>query len=278
MDKLNSFSIVKNNLATWKEPDKQAPILPKYFASEEKPIIESSIDQRMDRQVKQDISIGNYNQENIRVLFQSPGGLNGTLWNTSLYPEQVKNSGWQRQESIAKNEMRIVATKMEKLSPITPSVLYQGLSIPSSEFQKIQETGYLQNYAFAFFSSNRNVAQYFSMHSGRQNDRKIIFQLTIADKDNEELQFRVGKVDFAAYTLLVQDKNNKFSKEDFNGLKEIIALPGNYFKVIESLTKSKNNFFNKLKKKLTKNNITTIYIQHVGHDIKPIQKIHSCYI
>lgn len=44
----------------------------------------------MDRQVKQDISIGNYNQENIRVLFQSLGCLNGTLWNTSLYPEPVK--------------------------------------------------------------------------------------------------------------------------------------------------------------------------------------------
>lgn len=47
--------------------------------------------------------------------------------------------------------MRIVATKMEKLSPITPSILYRGLSIPSFELQKTQETGYLQNYAFAFF-------------------------------------------------------------------------------------------------------------------------------
>lgn len=116
------------------------------------------------------------------------------------------------------------------------------------------------------------------MQNASQKDRKIILQLTIADKAGEELQFRVGKVDFAAYTLLVLDKNNKFSKEDFNGLKEIIALPGNYFKVIESPTKSKNNFYNKLKKKLTKNNIITIYIQHVGHDIKPIKETHSCYI
>lgn len=41
MDKPNSFSIVKNNLATWKKPNKKEPILPKYFASAEKPIIES---------------------------------------------------------------------------------------------------------------------------------------------------------------------------------------------------------------------------------------------
>lgn len=31
----------------------------------------------MDRQVKKDISIGTYNQENIRLLFQSPDSLSG---------------------------------------------------------------------------------------------------------------------------------------------------------------------------------------------------------
>ena len=278
MDRLNSFNIVKNNPATSKDPDEQTHILPKYFVSEEKPIIESSTDNRIDRQVKKDISTGNYNQENIRILFQSPDDLNGTLRNTSLYPEQAKNNGWQRQEAIAKNEIRIVATKMEKFSPTTASILYRGLSIPSAEFQKIQDTGYLQNYAFAFFSSNRNVAQYFAMQSGSQNDKKIIFQLTIANKAGEELQFRIGKVDFAAYTLIVQDKNNKFNKKDFNGLKEIIALPGNYFKLIEPPIKSKNNFFNKLRQKLTKNNITIIYIQHIGYNTKPIKEVHSCYI
>ncbi|MFV9998198.1 MAG: hypothetical protein AB8W37_11735 [Arsenophonus endosymbiont of Dermacentor nuttalli] len=116
------------------------------------------------------------------------------------------------------------------------------------------------------------------MHGDNENDRKIIFQLTIANKAEEELQFRVAKVDFSAYTTIVQDKNNKFIKADFNGLKEIIALPGNYFKVIEPSAKSVSNFFNTFKKKLTKNNITTIHIKHIGHNIKPLKEIHSCYI
>lgn len=70
----------------------------------------------MDRQVKKDISIGNYHQENIRILFQSSDGLNGTLRNTSLYPEEAKNNGRQTQEAIAKNEIRIVATKLWQIS------------------------------------------------------------------------------------------------------------------------------------------------------------------
>lgn len=39
MDRLNSFNLVKNNPATLKDPNEQAPILPKSFVSEEKPII-----------------------------------------------------------------------------------------------------------------------------------------------------------------------------------------------------------------------------------------------
>lgn len=36
------------------------------------------------------------------------------------------------------------------------------------------------------------------MQNGSQKDKKIIFQLTIANKAGEELQFRVDKIDFAA--------------------------------------------------------------------------------
>lgn len=67
------------------------------------------------------------------------------------------------------------------------------------------------------FSSNRNVVQHFAMHGGNQNERKIIFQLTIADKAGEELQFRAGKVDFAAYTLLIRDKTINLTKKTLKG-------------------------------------------------------------
>lgn len=90
MEKLNSFNLVKNIAAARKDANEQALILPIYFTSQEKPIIESSIDRRIDRQVKKDISTGISNQENIRILFQSPDRLSGILRNTSLYPEQMK--------------------------------------------------------------------------------------------------------------------------------------------------------------------------------------------
>lgn len=55
------------------------------------------------------------------------------------------------------------------------------------------------------------------MHSDSQNDRKIIFQLTIAYKDNEELQFLVRKVYFAAYTLIIQYKIINLAKKTLMG-------------------------------------------------------------
>lgn len=77
--------------------------------------------------------------------------------------------------------------------------------------------------------------------------------------------------------FLYRTKNNKFNKKNFNGLKKLSHYLVTILRFLNHQLNPKNNFLNMLKK-LTKNNITTIYIQYVGYDTKPIKEVHSCYI
>jgi hypothetical protein len=90
----------------------------------------------MDRQVKKDISIGYYDQENIRLLFLLLDCLSETLRYSPLYPKQTKDNGGQRQEAIAKNEIHIVATKMDKFSQKQRLYYIGGYQYPAPDCKK----------------------------------------------------------------------------------------------------------------------------------------------
>lgn len=275
VDGLNLFRMVRNNPVTLMDADGRVPELPQYFDSEdpimigEAPLV--STDSRRVNDIKAEISVGSYKMDDVRSLFTSPGGLSGSLKNTENYPSNVKNSGWQRAEAIVKNELRVVS-QMKKFELTPNQILYRGMDMNNEQYERIMSTGYVQNYALSFFSNNLDVFSYFTGRNKSPDVKSVMFRLNMSADDNENVQLREGRLDMNSYRSIFEGKVPE-------GIKEIIALPGNVFKVesvqpsSSSISHGKKGFkasVSRLFKKKVINNLTIINLKPAEYQTSPL--------
>lgn len=283
VDGLNLFRMCRNNPVSLRDNDGRSPQLPAYFSSTDPIVIGedglTSTDKRSVTEIKNDVSTGLYRMDDVRDLFSSPSGLNGTLKNTSRYPDASKNNGWQRAEAITKNELRVVS-QLKNFQIGENSPLYRGLDVSQEEYDKIIETKNLQNTALSFFSNNAKVAEYFTGRREGGNIKKVIFVLKAGAEMKDNYQLREGRIDVESYRKIFNGKTPE-------GIKEIIALPGNVFELEDApsaaTSQKKNKSFKVIASRLFKKDESKKDIIYLN--IKPVEyvphlknKAYSTYI
>ena len=239
------------------------------FATSNSLDVEGRSDPRSVSATMQDISEGRYEKKHMENLFKK-GLAEGSL---NYYEQQTPQSGWQKKEAIVKNEIRTV---LKRPHADAGGKLYRGLAMSRSEYALLQQTGYVQNYRFSFFSPSKDVAEYFARTS--PGEVQIIYELDYSES-NPYAEFHLGKISVSDYKKIIDDPHTKFKQRNLEGLTEVIAIPGHVFKVSKQVDApgKKTNVLSKIFGK-GKKHIVTIPLKLDHRTLNPSQMGHSFHI